>query len=358
VKAARSALLAAVLLCAAAGAAAQQRPASPVADVLRRARRALDNLQYAAADSLARSVLLSAAPVSRAERVDALLITVAALYPEERRAQRADSAMAFLRRYVAIAPDGAVPRAISWRGLDSLMELARRTTFAAVARPRPADTLTGTGAVVRIPVVATRPTRFSLRLGGAGAPAGGELLDSAGPATEGALALRLFEGDRAVAPSGDWVLTVTAVDALRPDTIVQRFPMTVAAPPLDLVPVPAALDTAELRAEWARPSRGLGVAIGAGLGGAAIVMAQAFRADEPVGSATGADSRAFLMAGGFAIGGVVGALLDKGHPLPLNVAYNNRIRAAFAQRVLDAQRENDRRREAWRATVTIGEARP
>jgi hypothetical protein len=357
VKTARSALLAAVLLCAAAGAAAQQRPASPVADVLRRARRALDNLQYAAADSLARSVLLSAAPVSRAERVDALLITVAALYPEERRSQRADSAMAFLRRYVAIAPDGTIPREISWRGLDSLLELARRTTFAAVARPHAADTLTGTRAAVRVPVVATRPTRFYLSLG-AGAPAGGELLDSAGPAAEGVLALRLFEGDRAVATSGDWVLTVTAVDALRPDTIVQRFPMTVAAPPLDLEPVPAALDTAELRAEWARPSRGLGVAIGAGLGGAAIVMAQAFRADEPVGSATGADSRAFLMAGGFAIGGVVGALLDKGHPLPLNVAYNNRIRAAFAQRVLDAQRENDRRRAEYRATVTIGEAQP
>lgn len=356
--AARSALLAAALLCAAAGAAAQRRPASPVADVLRQARRALDNLQYSNADSLARSVLLSTAPVSRAERIEALLVTAAALYPEETRAQHRDSALAFLRQYVRTAPDGTIPAGMSWHGLDSLLELARRTTFAALARPHGSDTLPGIGGTIPVAVTATRPARFALRLGSGRQPASSAPLDSAGPATDVVLHLRLFEGDRPLASSGEWLLTVTAVEPGSTDTVVQRFPMTVAAPPLDLVPVPAALDSAQLLDEWARPSRGLGIAIGGGLGGLTVLMAQALRAPDPVGSATKADSRAVLLAGGFVLGGVVGALLDKGHPLPRNVAHNNEVRAAFARQVLEARTENDRRRAEYRATVTVGEALP
>jgi hypothetical protein len=358
VNALRTTLLAAALVAAGRGAPAQQRPASPVADVLRQARRALDNLDYSAAATLARSVLASRAAVSRTERMDALLVTVAALYPEEPRAQRRDSALAFLRDYVRMVPDGTVPAAISWRGLDSLLELARRTTFAAAARPRRDNTLSGTRGTIPVAVVATRPARFYLSVGGRGEGAVPVPCDSAGPASDAVLALRLFEGDTPIASSGDLVATVTAVDSSSPDTVVQRFPVTVSAAGLDLVPIPLALDSTELRAEWAPPARGLAVAIGAGLGGATVLMAQAMRAPEPVSSATKADSRAFAVAGGFVVGGIVGALLDKGHALPLNVAHNAQVRAAFAQRVRDARQENDRRRAAYRATVTIGEALP
>ena len=41
-----------------------------------------------------------------------------------------------------------------------------------------------------------------------------------------------------------------------------------------------------------------------------------------------------------------------------SVAYNSQVRADFAQRVLDAQQENERRRAGYRAMVTIGEALP
>lgn len=354
----RTTLLVAALLAAAGGAAAQEQPVSPVADVLRQARRALDNLQYSAADSLARSVLVSRAQVSRAERIEALLVTVAALYPEERTAQRRDSALAYLREYVRTAPDGTIPAAISWSGLDSLLELARRTTFAAFARPRRDNTISGAGGTIPIAVVATRPARLELSLGRRGQSARPVVVDSAGPARDAVLELRLFAGDRQLITSGEWLVTVTAVDSASPDTVVQRFPVTVSAPSLDLVPVPPALDSTQLRSEWAPPSRGLSVAIGAGLGAATVLMAQAMRAPEPVSSAVKADSRALMVAGGFVLGGIVGALLDKGHPLPSNVAYNTQVRAEFAQRVLDAQHENDQRRAAYRATVTIGELLP
>jgi hypothetical protein len=347
-----------MLLCAAGGAAAQERPVSPVADVLRQARRALDNLEYSTADSLARSVLLSSAPVSRAERVEALLVTVAALYPEERTAQRRDSALAFLREYVRMAPDGTIPTAISWRGLESLLELARRTTFAALARPRRDNTVSGAGGSIPIAVIATRPARLQLSLGRRGEAAPPVPVDSAGPAQDAVLELHLFAGDRQLISSGEWLVTVTAVDSASPDTVVQRFPVTVSAPSLDLVPVPAALDSTQLRSEWAPPSRGLAVAIGAGLGAATALMARAMRAPEPVSSAFKTDSRALAVAGGFVLGGVVGALLDRGHALPGNVAYNSQVRADFAQRVLDAQQENERRRAGYQATVTIGEALP
>jgi len=358
VNAVRATLLAAALLVGAGAAAAQEQRVSPVADVLRQARRALDNLEYGAADSLARSVLVSRAQVSRAERIEALLVLVAALYPEERTAQRRDSALAYLREYVRTAPDGTIPAAISWYGLDSLLELARRTTFAAFARPRRDNTVSGAGASIPIPVVATRPARLRLSLGRRGQTTRPVVVDSAGPARDAVLALRLFAGDSQLVSSGEWVVTVTAVDSASPDTVVQRFPVTVSAPSLDLVSVPLALDSTQLRSEWAPPSRGVAVAIGAGLGAATVLMVQAMRAPEPVSSAVKADSRALAVAGGFVLGGVVGALLDKGHALPANVAYNSQVRADFAQRVLDAQQENERRRAAHRATVTIGEAVP
>jgi hypothetical protein len=358
VKAARTTILVAALMCGAAGAPAQQRPASPVADVLRQARQALDNLDYGAAATLARSVLSSTAPVGRAERVEALLVMAAALYPEEPRARHPDSAVVYLRRYVSSEPDGTIPSAISWRGLDSLLEQVRRTTFAAAARPPAVDTLTGTGGTVAIPVVATRPARFHLSFGSGRQPTRQVEIDSAGPATSATLRLRLFDGDRPLASSGAWTVVMTAIASGSPDTIAQRLSATVDAPALELVPVPATMDSSELRSEWKRPSRGLGIAIGAGLGGAAIVMTQALRAPDPVGSAVKADSRAWLVAGGFALGGIVGALLDKGHPDASGVAHNNQVRAEFARRVADARRENDRRRQTYRATITIEEATP
>ncbi len=357
-RAIRATLLAAVLAAAAGGAAAQEPRVSPIADVLRQARRALDNLEYGAADSLARSVLVSRAQVSRAERIEALLVLVAALYPEERSAQRRDSALAYLRDYVRTAPDGTIPAAISWWGLDSLLEQARRTTFAAFARPRRDNTVTGAGGGIPIAVVATRPARFQLSLGRRDQAAPAAPVDSAGPARDAVLELRLFAGDRQLVSSGEWLVTVTAADSASADTVVQRFPVTVSAPALDLVPVPLAVDSTQLRSEWAPPSRGLAVAIGAGLGAATVLMTQAMRAPEPVSSAFKADSRALAVAGGFVLGGVVGALLDKGHALPGNVAYNSQVRADFAQRVLDARQENERRRAGYRATVTIGEALP
>ena len=347
-----------MLLAAASGAVAQQQTVSPIADVLRQARRALDNLEYSAADSLARSVLVSRAQVSRAERIEALLVLGAALYPEERTAQRRDSALAYLREYVRTAPDGTIPAAISWFGLDSLLELARRTTFAALARPRRDNTVSGAGGSVPIAVVATRPARLKLSLGRRGQTGRPVIVDSAGPARDVVLELRLFADDRPIVSSGEWLITVTAVDSASSDTVVQRFPVTVSAPSLDLAPVPLALDSTQLRSEWAPPSRSLAVAIGAGLGAATALMAQAMRAPEPVSSAFKADSRALVVAGGFVLGGVVGALLDKGHVLPDNVAYNSQVRADFAQRVLDAQQENERRRAGYRAMVTIGEALP
>jgi hypothetical protein len=358
VNAIRATLLAAALLAAAGRAAAQEPRVSPIADVLRQARRALDNLEYGAADSLARSVLVSRAQVSRAERIEALLVLVAALYPEERTAQRRDSALAYLRQYVRTAPDGTIPAAISWYGLDSLLELARRTTFAAFARPRRDNTVSGAGGSIPIAVIATRPARFRLSLGRRGEAVRPLVVDSAGPARDAVLELHLFAGETQTVSSGEWLVTVTAADSATPDTVVQRFPVTVSAASLDLVSVPLALDSTQLRREWAPPSRGLAVAIGAGLGAATVLMVQAMRAPEPVSSAFKADSRAFVVAGGFVLGGVVGALLDKGHALPANVAYNSQLRADFAQRVLDAQQENERRRAGYRATVTIGEALP
>lgn len=343
---ARFALL--LLLAGAGQAAAQQR--SPIAELLRQASNALNDLNYGRADSIARGVLALGERVSREERIEALQIVVAALYPEERAAQKVEAARGYMKQLVRAAPDRDLPRAISWPGLDTLLAQSRRTTFAVIARPQK-DNVATAAAPATIPILATRPGRFTLvaeRSGGAPIR-----LDSLPTATSGAVSIRALNGDVASLPSGMYVLRLTAIDATTPDTIVLRFGATVLAPPLTLAAVPTALDSSTLRPEVAAPARGRNIAIGVGLGAVTAAIANLFRADEPVKSGVSSDSRAYMVGGGLAIGGLIGAFVDKGAPQPQNVAYNAQQRALFAQRVRDLQSQNDQKKAGYRVTITM-----
>lgn len=329
---------------------AQQR--SPIAELLTRARTALDNLQNGRADSIGRSVLALGTQASREERLQALEIIAAALYPEDAAARNRDAATAMLKDYVRMAPDRDIPRSMSWPGLDSLLLNVRATTFAAVARP-PHDTpLAGTSAEVDVPVVATRPARFSLyavpRAGGAP-----QLLDTAAASRATHLHFGVLAGDQVRMPSGAYFLELRARDVSGRDSVVERFPSVVSSPPLDLVSVPTAVGPDQLLPESAPAHRGRDVVIGVALGGATALLANLFRAPNPVRSRVGSDTKAYGVAVGLGLVGVLGGLSDHGTALPDNVRHNLAVRAQFASQVQAARDENARRRNAYRATVTI-----
>lgn len=106
-----------------ASAGAQMQAGSPVGDVLKRARNAVNDLNYKTADSLARVALGYGNLLSRDEQLTAVQIRIAALYPEDAGDQKLDSAMVLIREMIA-GGTKSLPRDLSWPGLDSVVARA------------------------------------------------------------------------------------------------------------------------------------------------------------------------------------------------------------------------------------------
>ena len=343
-------------LALAPSARAQQEP---IVDLLLRARTALNDLHYTEADSLASAVLLAmGGRLSHDQRVEALTIRAAALFPDPTGggAQHPDSALACLRQIVRA--DAAVQHMnpdLSWRGLDSLFSVARRTTFAAAVLVQDSMVLVGQHGEATVEVVGTRPGSFSLSL----APAAGgaaAFADSAGPGDSAQLHLRAFGGDRLLIPSGAYVLTVRATDAATRDTVVMRYAATVSAPPpLGALVLPV-FDSTQLRPEFAGPAHARGFIAGLLAGGGAV-LAATLKGPGPLASAS-TDSRSYMVGGGMALGAIIGGLLDKGHALPENAAANQRLRTQFDESVRGVRAEYQLRLNAYRVTITIRREHP
>jgi predicted YcjX-like family ATPase len=107
--------------------AAQTQAGSPVNDVLKRAKNALNDVNYKAADSLARLALGYGNLLSRDEQLQATQLRIAALYPEDTGDQHLDTAMTLIREMIA-AGTQAMPRDISWPGLDTVIARAVRAS--------------------------------------------------------------------------------------------------------------------------------------------------------------------------------------------------------------------------------------
>ncbi len=326
---------------------AQQQ--SAMVDLVRRAHNALNDLDYANAESIGRGLLALGDDATQSDQLLAYQLLAAALYPEETFAQRPDSAANYLRMLIQIQPDAEMPRDISWPGLDSLLDVARREIFAVSAYPVPQTIVAGTDAAELITVKATRPTRFTFRLESV---ATGEsvVIDSIGPTTVGAFRMRAVKNNELRLPSGHYGLFVTATDTKTGRSVETPFDVEVDAPPLQLIPVPTALDSTKLLPEETKVQRGKNVLIGVGLGAATALAANAFRGSGPVSQASG-DSRAYVIAGGITLGAVAGAFIDRSKPLPRNIAHNAKLRADFAQNVRDAQDENARRLTNFNVTI-------
>jgi hypothetical protein len=324
---------------------------SPIDDLLILAVSALDDLKFDEADSIAR-IVLELPAAKRAHRSRALAVSAAARFPELEEAQRPELARRALAHMVRVAPEMGIPREFSWRGLDSLHRLVRSTTFGATAFPAvPVSRLTLDGRIA-FQAIATRPTRFLLRVRSA---EGGSarVLDSTPEVEQGVVSVRAFEGDRPVLPSGSYRFEVLAISQQGNDTIRVEHPATIEAVPLALAPISEIIPANRLKPERTNPVRARAVIAGVIAASATILAARVMR-PESARSSRGADGRSIGI--GIFIGGGAGAgawFLDRGRAIPANLEANRAARETFDREIEGLRAENERRRAAHRAVITF-----
>lgn len=324
---------------------------SPVRDLLSSARDRLHDLRFREADSIARAVL-EFPHLRRVERIQALQIAAGATYPEQESAQDRDRSIDILRALVRYAPEQALPRDVSWDGLDSLYRAVKRQTFGVSAVPREANVFVGPDGRGAIEVNASRPARFVLHAQTAVLDRV-ILLDSTEWVEKGVLRFGILRDGRPIVKNGPFDLVITAIDSVWGDSLQLKFAAVIDAPPRELQPVPERLDTTKLLPELTRPRRKGGIIGGLFAVAGTIAASQVIR--EPVFKSTVAkDGRATKL--GIVVGLGAGAgvwLLDKGSPIKKNIEANQETRRQFAADVDRIKAENRKRIADYRVDVRI-----
>ncbi|MES2304509.1 MAG: hypothetical protein V4558_03340 [Gemmatimonadota bacterium] len=301
----------------------------PTQDLLTTGRRSFDDLNYHAADSIAR-LTLGLPGLRRNQRLQALQLAAASRFPAGEREQFGDSAMAALRALVRVAPTAPLPRTMTWRGLDSLLAFARRTTFGANASVPDSAVISGVSGTLTFEAFATRPAAFTLRVVRAGDPSIGELVDSVGPTERGTLRFAPVVTDQPHYASGAYRVVITAIEPESGDRILLSYRMTLQTPPVQLQSVPQALDATTLRPERTAPARARSVISGIVIGGFVYASVRAYRSPSLKDANVKPDSRA--SGWGVGLGILTTALswyLDRGRVIVPNAAANDAARKAW-----------------------------
>jgi hypothetical protein len=319
-------------------------------EILTQATNAYNDLRYGDAIAIAQ-VVLNIAGLRRADRIEALQVLAASYYPDRESAQNRDKAIERLRQLVRIAPTTKIRQDLTWGGLDSLLENVRANTFGASVVPRAQYVLTGPDQQAQIDVVTTRAAQVTAWLEPeTGSPIP---LDSANVRFSGSLRFRILENGQPRIRSGAYRLVVSVADNFAPDTMRFAFAASIKAPMIDYVPPPAPLDSTKFLPEMTKPHRVQGIAAGIAVMAATIVASRIFRDGELRGSAAG-DGRSIglgIVLGAGTAGGVW--FLDRGVPIPENIAANREARETYARKVSEAGSANAELLRSYRAELSL-----
>jgi hypothetical protein len=329
--------------------------ASAINDLLARASVALNDLRYRDALTIGREVLALGARVNRDEERQALRIIAAAQFPEEREARDAAGARQTLAQLIRHDPSARVPREISWRGLDSLADVVRRSTFGARAVLPKELALTGSDtAMLAISLRANRPAIAELRLAPLAGGAAPIEWSQATPTLDDEVQLRI---------PPEWVTTGAhefrvlwrSTDG---DTTSSRFLVHLEGSNLALEPMPEPPPANAQRAEREPPRRRVALAAAATAAGLTLLGAQRTQGDAPIDGVAGGRRAATTVAVGLLLAGATAAVLDKGHALEANIVYNRELSVRFERERSRVAASNADRRRTWTATlVNDGEVR-
>lgn len=319
-----------------------QQNASPIDDLLKRAQDAFNDLNYSRADSLARQVLQIGSRLSASHRTGAMLVIAAAAYPEEATAQRRAVALSTLRDLVRTNMNLRMPQELTWAGLDSLVEEARRTTFAMEVSGEGEQRAVGPDGTARLAFRGSRPARYHLTIMPAnGGPAA--VVDSSPVLMTGEFRFRTMRSERPVFTSGTYTVVVTGVDSASRDTITARYSATVDAPALEFLTIATRMDSSRLLPERTRKFGARSVLPAILVGGMAFALSSTLRGEGEIPTTVAADSKGAAVGGALALTTILAGFADRGRPIPANIAANKAFGEAFQKSIVDGQAENRRR---------------
>lgn len=347
-RAARGALF--LLLLIPAAVSAQGRRA-PTDDALEAAKRALNDLRYEDARRLGREVESATAQLRPSQLVALRQLLALAYFPEEVEYQRPDSALRQLTALVRLRPDAELAPDMRWRGLDSLLRIARQRTFAVGFVPVREVVLGGPDGAGELEVATTRPTR--LRVYVVERTSGRSVLhDSATVNGLGRLRIRAHDGETALVRSTDYELRLVGVEVGGRDSVRAELPVSAVATALSLQPIPS-LDSTRLRPAMEPPDRARTALKGVAFGLATAALGTVLRGGGTLSRNFEADPRAAGVGLAIAIGSIGLAVTEKGRAIPDAVRANEAALRSHGRAVSAAREENARRLSAYRVTLRV-----
>jgi len=330
---------------------AQQQQGSPIDDLLKRAGDAFNDLNYSRADSLARQVLAIGSRVSAGQRTRALMVMAAASFPEEASAQKRAVALQTLKQIVRTNLSLKLPPELTWAGLDSLVDEARRTTYGIEVSADSMQVIVGPTGTGRLMARTNRPGTLQLTImpSTGGGPAA--IVDSTPVGMSGEFTFTAMRGERPVFATGDYAVILTGVDSATKDTVTVRYTAVVDAPALTFMTVPAKMDSSKLLPERTGKFGAKSIVPGVLVGGAAFALASVLRAEGDIKTKVGADSKGVAVGGALALTTILAGFADKGRAIPANILANRTYGAAFQKSIVDSQAENRRRIAEYKTTI-------
>jgi len=329
-----------------------QQSTSPIDDLLKRAQDAFNDLNYARADSLARQVLQIGTRISPQQRTGALLVLAAAAYPEEASAQRRAVALQTLKQLVRTNMNLKMPPELTWAGLDSLADEARRTTFAMELSGDTVQTGVGPEGAALLRMRGSRPARYFLTImPAAGGPA--TVVDSSSHVMVGDFRFATMRGEKPVFSTGDYAVIVTGVDSASRDSITVRYIARVTSPALEFLSVPTQLDSSKLLPERTKKFGAKAIFPAILLGGMTFALSNTLKGDGDLATEVAADGKGVAIAGGLTITTILAGFADRGRAIPANIAANKAYGEAFEKSLVDMRAENRRRITQHTTTIRL-----
>jgi hypothetical protein len=341
-------LLAFLALTAASTARAQS---NPIDDVIKLAIDAFNDFKYPTADTIARRVLAmqSATPAQRAR---AQMVMAAAAYPEEAGAQKRTVALATLKNLLKTNYDAKIPQELTWAGLDSLMEEARRTTFGMQVSGEATQTTVGFDGAAKVHFKANKPGLFRMiitaKTGNAVA-----VVDSISGTAEGDISFKTMRDEKPIFSTGDYAVMITAFEpGGRGDTVTTVYNLKVDAPELTFSTVSSKMDSTKLLKERTGKFGAKSILPALLVAGAGFVFSSMLHADfTPAKGAS--DGKGIGIAGGMFVATLLAGYADHGQIIAANVQANKAAVEAFQKSVADATTENRRRVTEYKTVLTF-----
>jgi hypothetical protein len=349
--AARSFVLSLIAALLAAPSAARAQT-NPIDDLLKLSVDAFNDLKYTKADSIARSVLnISAA--SPAQRTRAQMVMAASAYPDDPSAQRRPAALLMLKQLVKVNYSLKLPQELTWAGLDSVLDEAKRTTFSLQVTAEPKQTVAGFNGTAKLHVKSNKTGLFRLII----APKTGSgvaVVDSLVSVPEGDITFRAMRDEKPIFTTGDYTITITAFEpGGRGDTVTVQYTLKAEAPPVTSVPVPASMDSSKLLKTRTGRSGAKAIFPALLVGGAAYALGSTLRGEGDIATEVKPATTSTAVAGFLSVSTIIAGFRDKGRPIPANIAANKAAGEAFQKSIADAQAENRRRIVEYKTMLTF-----